>query len=758
MYKRYIFYTSIAIVLAIGVFLISNIANAWLMAPLSDIEGFVYDSVSGSKLANVAIKIDGKLGRIFTATSNEDGYYSKKYIDCLNRTIDISATLAGYKPFFTTIPSPCWRLIRFDIYLEPETRSEPVIVIPGIMGSWNKKILNKSNSEDEWKIDPIFDTYDYLLTNLQSAGDYILNETLFTFPYDWRQDNRVTAELLKNKINEIKQRTGAEKVDIISHSMGGLIARYYIESDLYQNDVDQIIFIGTPHRGAPKAYLAWEGGYLGTNFPMDFIKEKIMNQIAKINKFDSLIDYIKNYPITSLQQLLPDYPYLTDANTGDLIPYSPGNGKYPYNDFLIDLNNQNKIDLFTSRINEAYIIYGDNLETITRYKVTSYTGDDLEWQHGYPEGFNSIFRKRGIIFGAGDKTVPTFSATDFPAVNKIRKSQTSHSQIVSDSVSDIIYILKNKQVVITPGESYTDYLLVQVYSPIDIQIISPSGKKLGVDFDNNSEINEIKDAYYSGLGAKAEFALIPNPEPGEYKLLTKGTGNGNFAIDVSLIDESGVDTKKVKGNTIENLQIDFDLDLSTDELQVEPKDKNPPQITITSPLSQSYLHSDIINIDYQVSDDGVGVWQVEKYLNGLPFKSDKIDLFNYSLDDYQFRIKATDRVGNESEKVVSFQITTTFASLQKDIERLFAEGDIKNKKTKNYIIKLIKKLESYKNKIDRKSQKRKHSDKDTQKDQKKLQKELKKIDKKLTKLLKKGKINNKAKEMIMEQLEFIINN
>ena len=707
MHKRHIFYPTIAMLLAIGVFLISNIANALLMVPAFGIEGTVYNNKTNEKLKGVLIKIKSEWQTINIVTDN-NGYYYKNNIDCPNNEAILLASLDGYKPFSATIPNPCWRLIQFDIYLEPETQAEPVIVIPGIMGSWNDKILNKSILEDEWKIDPIFDTYDYLLTNLQNAGDYTLNETLFTFPYDWRQDNRLTAELLKNKINEIKQQTGADKVDIIAHSMGGLIARYYIESDLYQNDVDQIIFIGTPHRGAPKAYLAWEGGYLGTNFPIDFIKEKIINQIAKINKFDSLIDYIKNYPITSLQQLLPDYPYLTDANTGDLIPYSPGNNKYPYNEFLIDLNNQNKIDLFTNRINESYIIYGDNLETITRYKVTSYPGDDLKWQHGYPEGFNSIFRKRGIIFGAGDKTVPTFSATDFPTVNKIRKYQTSHSQIVSDSVSDIIYILKNKQVVITPKEPYTDYLLVQVYSPIDIQIISPSGKKLGVDFTGNTEINEIDGAYYSGLGAKIEFALIPNPEKGEYELLTKGTGNGNFAIDVSLINDNGADTKKVKGNTIENSQIGFNLNLSTNKLQVEPEDKTPPQITITSPLPQSYLHSDVIDINYQVNDDGVGVWQTEKYLNNSLFESNNIDLFNYSLGDYQFKIKARDRVDNESEKVVSFKIIATFSSLKKDIERLFTEGDIKSKRTKNHIIKLIKKLENYKNKVDKKSQKRKY--------------------------------------------------
>jgi len=63
-----------------------------------------------------------------------------------------------------------------------------------------------------------------------------LNEakpTLFIFPYDWRVDNNLTAELLKEKIRLVKEITGASKVDIIAHSMGGLVARSYVESSDY---------------------------------------------------------------------------------------------------------------------------------------------------------------------------------------------------------------------------------------------------------------------------------------------------------------------------------------------------------------------------------------------------------------------------------------------------------------------------------------------------------------------------------------------
>ncbi len=43
----------------------------------------------------------------------------------------------------------------------------------------------------------------------------------------------------------------ASKVDIICHSMGGLVSRDYIQSNLYKNDVNKLITLNTPHSGSP---------------------------------------------------------------------------------------------------------------------------------------------------------------------------------------------------------------------------------------------------------------------------------------------------------------------------------------------------------------------------------------------------------------------------------------------------------------------------------------------------------------------------
>ena len=91
------------------------------------------------------------------------------------------------------------------------------------------------------------DAYDDLLATLNRL-DYRVGDNLFLFPYDWRRSNFDTAEKLKALLDGPE--LAGREVDILAHSMGGLVARIYIKDMGGANRVKRLITMGTPHRGS----------------------------------------------------------------------------------------------------------------------------------------------------------------------------------------------------------------------------------------------------------------------------------------------------------------------------------------------------------------------------------------------------------------------------------------------------------------------------------------------------------------------------
>ena len=90
----------------------------------------------------------------------------------------------------------------------------------------------------------------------------------FDCPWDWRLGaDEAAREYLIPVINEALQRSTTGKVHIVAHSMGGLLARALIQSDIlygvgvkYYEKIDKLAMIGTPHLGSCNPYYIWEGG------------------------------------------------------------------------------------------------------------------------------------------------------------------------------------------------------------------------------------------------------------------------------------------------------------------------------------------------------------------------------------------------------------------------------------------------------------------------------------------------------------------
>ncbi len=77
-----------------------------------------------------------------------------------------------------------------------------------------------------------------------------LNTGVITNPPGRTNTLAQNAEILGQYINGVKRKTGAEMVDLVVHSMGGMISRYYIDRVMQDRDVAQLVMLGSPMGGS----------------------------------------------------------------------------------------------------------------------------------------------------------------------------------------------------------------------------------------------------------------------------------------------------------------------------------------------------------------------------------------------------------------------------------------------------------------------------------------------------------------------------
>lgn len=71
--------------------------------------------------------------------------------------------------------------------------------------------------------------------------------------------NHEHAAELDAAVARLRERTGADAVDVVAHSMGGLATRLFLQEG-GRDEVRRAVFVATPHRGTWLAMLAWGDG------------------------------------------------------------------------------------------------------------------------------------------------------------------------------------------------------------------------------------------------------------------------------------------------------------------------------------------------------------------------------------------------------------------------------------------------------------------------------------------------------------------
>ncbi|QTA93564.1 Helix domain-containing protein [Desulfonema magnum] len=454
----------------------------------------------------------------------------------------------------------------------------PVILIPGIMGSncGSGLIYPKLPAQcpaPYLRIHrPRFLGWKDLKYYFSSSGFYV-----FECPWDWRLEcDEAYQHYLIPKIREALEKSTTGKVHVIAHSMGGLVARAYIQSSDYNDDIDKFVMVGTPNTGSANPYYIWEGGNpkgidditdwrpflnIYSNTIQKLWEETYYEKEPWSNRNHRKIRAFVRRVSPSLRQLMNTTDFLTDGDTTWGVS-TEGNE----NTWLKELNDDPNIrDLMSSDGSDGTVHVklfvgkkADNtVEMVRTYKRS------FPWFKNalYEDGRPGILLKKSLTWGEGDGTVPYESAS-FPydegwADMSITFSSESHANLISDDkfVEEIFTFLlgdSGKRRVrelreLREDEDAADSLLsVSITGDMRLCVTDPEGRKTGIAPETIDFIEEIPNAE-SVFTSDGGSVSIKNPDDGLYTVTFFGESEKDFHLNAGFTDGEKTSFIKLKG-------------------------------------------------------------------------------------------------------------------------------------------------------------------------------------------------------------------
>lgn len=325
--------------------------------------GTVINADNNKPIANAAIKLFAEdphvqtTAPIVSALTDSSGKYALNNIVAGKLYMQIEAT--GYEDNIQEEEIASQRTVTGDATLNgltaqsDNTKSDkiPILLVPGIMGSKSNggnvyprlSFVPEKWKSSKWELHglvkmlplvPIYDAVGWTLlkSDLKNSLGYKTNYTLFSVPYDWALPiERIRDDYLIPWIKKAKKQSGQKKVDIIAHSMGGLVVRSYIQSSKYAGDIRRFAMVGTPNKGSDKVYYIWEGGdpiaadkapnphdilgkYFYSNTLEQFAQDRGHQSVCKFRKVD------KWHPVRCYEGKIYNFLHREGRGVGQLMP------------------------------------------------------------------------------------------------------------------------------------------------------------------------------------------------------------------------------------------------------------------------------------------------------------------------------------------------------------------------------------------------------------------------------------------------------
>ncbi|KAL1552189.1 Phospholipase A(1) lcat3 [Salvia divinorum] len=184
--------------------------------------------------------VSGIAGSILNSKSKKNGSETRVWVRILLADLEFRRKL--------------WSIYNPETgYTESLDVDSEIVVPQDDYGLYAIDILDPSTFVKCLHVSDLYHFHD-MIEMLVGCG-YEKGTTLFGYGYDFRQSNRIGQIMdgLKEKLVTAYKASGGRKVNLISHSMGGLLVSCFISlhSDVFSKYVNKWITIATPFQGAP---------------------------------------------------------------------------------------------------------------------------------------------------------------------------------------------------------------------------------------------------------------------------------------------------------------------------------------------------------------------------------------------------------------------------------------------------------------------------------------------------------------------------